>query len=159
MLRIADGTAAEPPSDEALRRLESVTGVALPADFVAFLRSANGARPETPEVPVEGRERLIEHFLAVLDDPAEHPSGWADIEVVMTQIDDRLVGEDEVGTRLVPFAAVFGGDFLVLDFRRDPDGPAIGLWDHNRSEEFAPFVVDVAESFTAFAELCHATAD
>jgi hypothetical protein len=156
MLRIVEGTAIEPPSDEALQRLESVTGVTLPGAFVDFLRTGNGARPQTPEVPVDGRERFIERFLVVVDDHAVHSSGWADITVVITQINDRLGGADEVGTKLVPFAIVFGGDFLVLDYRRNEREPAIGLWDHECSEEFAPFVIDVADSFSAFAEMCHA---
>lgn len=91
----------------------------------------------------------------MLDDPKAEPViGQYDIGVVIAQIEDRLTDdEDLVGTNLIPFASVFGGDFLCLDFRTLPSQPSVVLWDHNESDELEPVTFHVTDTFENFIEL------
>lgn len=147
--------AAPAPSDEHIAWFEGAYRVSLPRSFRELLQTCNGTVPTTPAFDAEGRERLIERFLCLLDDPAaDDDLGWYDITVVITDINDRLGDADEIGTSLVPFAALFAGDFACLDYRGGGDEPAVGVWDHERSQEFQPFVIPVADSLEAFADLC-----
>ena len=64
-------------------------------------------------------ELLIERFLCLLEDSEDDDeNGWYDIEVVLSDIDTRLTDdEDLTGINVIPFAVLFAGDFLCLDFR------------------------------------------
>ena len=66
-------------------------------------------------------ELLIERFLCLLEDPEDDDeNGWYDIEVVLSDIDTRLTDdEDLTGINIIPFAVLFAGDFLCLDFREN----------------------------------------
>jgi hypothetical protein len=82
-----------PPNDERLRWFETSHRVTLPEDFAAFLRTANGAVPLGFVFDQEGRERLIERFLPLLDGPKDDPvRGRYDITVDLSQVDSRLPG-------------------------------------------------------------------
>ena len=72
----------------------------------------------------------------------------------MTQLDARLVvDENSFGYVLLPFAALFGGDFLVLDYREGNGAPSVARRDHERSDDLAPVADMVAPSFEAFVAL------
>ena len=146
--------AAAPPSAEHIAWFEQAYRVSLPRSFRELLTTCNGGVPTTPVFDTGDHERLIERFLCLVDDPNEEPLGDYDITIVITDINDRLGDADEIGTSLVPFAALFAGDFACLDYRGGRDEPAVGVWDHERSLEFQPFVVPVADSLEAFADLC-----
>lgn len=82
-------------------------------------------------------------FLDLVKDSKTNPLGQLDIGVVWSSIEDRL---DEF---LLPFAAVFPGDFLCFDFTKS-DEPTVVLWVHDKSDEGAPHTVRVAKNFRAF---------
>jgi hypothetical protein len=74
------------------------------------------------------------------------------VSVVATQLDARLsVDPDSTGLAVVPIAALFGGDMLVLDFRDAADDPPVGRWDHEASNDFRPMVSPVAPDFATLA--------
>lgn len=138
------------PGAAAIASLERYCGNRLPEDFRAFLAHGNGGRPVRQHLPVAGADRVIERFLPLMDDPGMDPlHGQYDISVVETQIGERLADDpDRPGCRLIPFAVLFGGDFLCFDYRRDPAHPCVVIWDHERSEEFSPCTREVARSFS-----------
>jgi len=51
---------------------------------------------------------------------------------------------------LIPFAEVFGSDFLVLDYRENASEPSVGLWYHELSEVLAPMVVQCGRTLHDF---------
>jgi hypothetical protein len=138
---------APPPGH--LETLEEYYEVQLPEDFKRFVLNHNGAVPRARRFEAAGVERLIERFLPVLSDVEDHPLGWLELEVVASQLDSRLT-DDRNGENitLIPIAALFAGDFLVLDYRASALEPTIGLWDHEQSEDFAPDVTTVAKTFS-----------
>ncbi len=134
------------------RWFEKAYRVTLPDAFAALLRTANGGVPVASVFDQAGRERLIERFLPLLSNPKDEAvSGWCDITVVVTQLDSRLIDDpDLVGMNVIPIAALFGGDFACLNYRTDRSRPAVAVWDHEQSDEFAPHLEKVADSFDAF---------
>ncbi len=77
-------------------------------------------------------------------------NGWYDIEVVLSQIDTRLTdNEDLVGANVIPFAALFTGDFVCLDFSNGNNSSVI-VWFHEESDDFNPVTVKVANNLNDF---------
>ena len=103
-------------------------------------------------IEVDGHSRLVERFLCLLDDPRNDLiNGQYEISVVIAQIEDRLTDdEDQVGATLIPFAVLFGGDFLCIDFRLNRSTPTVVLWDHEESDELDPVTYQVADTFNEF---------
>jgi SMI1-KNR4 cell-wall len=156
---IKPGSALPPPGDAIVAHFEKVHRVRLPESFVHLLRVANGAVPLRPRVESSQRQRHIERFLCLLDD-LERPHAAYDIGVVLTQLDGRLGDdEEEIGSSIIPFAVLFAGDFLCLDYRDDPDAPNVCIWFHEESTEFHPVVETIAPSFDAFLAMMHDRAD
>ena len=152
---------ADAPSEARLAVFEEYHGVRLPADYRALLTAGNGGVPERTILRTGGNERVVERVLAMLDDPATHPLGWAAVDVVMTQVDARLVAdEDGTDAELVPIMALGGGDMLCLDFsldfRSDAERPPVVLWDHEASDDFAPVMHPVAPDVGALLEALEA---
>lgn len=146
--------ALDPPSQERLEAMEEYCEEKLPSDFKIFLQLGNGGRPVKGAFMHGERGRLIERFLPILNDPTANEQGQYDIEVIDAQIGERLGDDpDATGRKLIPIAAIFGGDFLCLDYRRDREHPAIVLWDHEKSTEFSPHTEYVARSFSALEDL------
>lgn len=148
-------TALVPPSDQRIAWFEKTYRVVLPLDYVAILRTSNGAVPLTNLFDQGGKERLIERMLCLLEKPkGDQVNGWFDITVVITQLDSRLIDDEElVGMNVIPIAALFGGDFLCLDYRADAQSPVVAVWDHERSEELQPHLETIAPSFKQFDTL------
>lgn len=96
-------------------------------------------------------EYVIEKFLCVLNDSeSDLTNGWYDVEVVITQLSERLTDdEDLVGIHIVPIAALFSGDFVCLDFR-ETEEPTVVIWFHEESEEFSPVTRKVASNLSEF---------
>lgn len=151
-LKIKKSTALNPPSISRIEWFEKSHEVKLPKSYVDFLGAHNGAVPISAVFPNGKRERMIERFLAILENPKENgEDGWYDISVVLTQIDERIIcDEDSTGYELIPIAALFGGDFACLDFRNNKDEPGIVVWDHEMSDEFSPVIEPIADSFLEF---------
>jgi hypothetical protein len=156
LVPIKKGTALTPPSDALVAEFEDANDVTLPTSFVALLRTANGATPLRPLLETPRRQRVVERFLCLLDD-YKTPEGAYDMNVVMTQIDERLGDdEEEVGNSIIPFAVLFAGDFVCLDFRNDRAAPTVCVWYHEESTTFRPLVETIAPSFDAFLAMLHA---
>lgn len=61
------------------------------------------------------------------------------------------VDPDELGSKLIPIAYLFAGDFVCLDFRTD-SSPSVVAWLHEESGDYAPATITVAQSFGEFCE-------
>ena len=142
------------PTDALLQEREVVWKVQLPEDYKKFIMRKNGFRPSKNSFSLKNRSFLIERFLCVLENTKDTPLGMYDIDVVMSQLDERLfVHEDILGFELVPIAALFGGDFVCLNYIEDPKNPSICIWYHEESYELEPSVEFVANNFTEFLDM------
>lgn len=143
----------ESPPESELEFFEDAFRVKLPDDYKNFLRAANGGVPDHRVFRCEGTDRLIERFLPMLEDPNDDPvAGQYDIAVTMTQLEQRIaLDPDELGSKLIPIAYLFAGDFVCLDFRTDSN-PSVVVWLHEGSRDYAPATIPVAQSFTEFCE-------
>ena len=139
------------PTDVLLQEREVAWKVQLPEDYKKFIMRKNGFRTSKNLFSLKNRSFLIERFLCVLENSKDNPLGVYDIDVVMSQLDERLfVHEDILGFELVPIAALFGGDFLCLNYIEDPENPRICIWYHEESYELEPDIEFVANNFTEF---------
>ena len=141
-----------PKVDETnIKKEEEMWRLKLPADYRAFLLETNGGIPQKNEFTYNNRKRMIESFLGILEDTENSEFGSYDIDVVLTQIEDRLTdNEDLVGCEVLPIAELFAGDYLCMDFRKDKDSPEMCIWSHEESEELDPVTYKVANTFTEF---------
>ena len=145
------GSSLTPPTDQRIQWFEKTYRVTLPSEYLDVLNAGNGATPETSLFDQGNRERLIERMLCLLEKPGADANGWLDITVVMTQLDARLIDDEElIGMNVIPIAALFGGDFLCLDYRENSESPVVAVWDHEQSDEFQPKLETVATSFRQF---------
>ncbi|RAJ03221.1 SMI1-KNR4 cell-wall [Paenibacillus sp. OK060] len=142
------------PDNELLEVVERSLRVSFPETYRNFIKGNNGAVPITNKFSYNQREYIIEKFLCILNDSESDPiNGWYDIEVIITQIGDRLTdNEDLVGMNVVPIAALFSGDFICLDFR-ETEEPTVVIWFHEESEEFSPVTQSVAHNVSEFFEM------
>lgn len=142
------------PTDALLQEREVAWKVQLPEDYKKFIMRKNGFSPSKNLFSLKNRSFLIERFLCVLENTKDNPLGVYDIDVVMSQLDERLfVHEDILGFELVPIAALFGGDFVCLNYIEDPKNPSICIWYHEESYELEPSVEFVANNFTEFLDM------
>lgn len=141
------------PSDQRIVEFESDCRIALPEEFKQFIKEYNGAVPITNQFSDGRGERMIERFLCLVDDFESDVNGWYDIEVVLTQIESRLLDdEDLIGYNVIPFAALFAGDFVCLDCRKSGISPVV-VWYHEESDDLSPVFATVATNFTEFLEM------
>ena len=142
------------PTDALLQEREVAWKIRLPDDYKNFIMRKNGFRPSKNLFSLKNRFFLTERFLCVLENTKDNPLGVYDIDVVMSQLDERLfVHEDILGFELVPIAALFGGDFLCLNYIEDPENPSICIWYHEESYELEPAIEFVANNFTEFLDM------
>lgn len=139
------------PTDALLFEREVVWRVKLPDDYKKFIMRNNGFRPSKNLFSLRNRFFLIERFLCILENTKDNPLGMYDIDVVMSQLDERLfVHEDILGFELIPIVALYGGDFLCLNYLEDTENPSICIWYHEESYELEPAIELVAINFTEF---------
>lgn len=95
---------------------------------------------------------MIDRFLGIMRVTGEREEEYYDIGVVRTQLDERIVfDENVVGTELLPIAVLYAGDFVCLDYRHHRGGePAVCVWDHEASSELNPVTHRVNSSFVGF---------
>ena len=132
-----------------LDSLEMFFNINLPISYREFILEFNGASPEETVIKINSEERVLERFLIVSEDE-KLDSGLMqyEIKVVMAQIEERLTdGEDLAGAETLPFAYLFGGDFLCLDFKEDAINPKVVVWDHNESDELSPVFYKAFDNF------------
>ncbi|MFK3857889.1 SMI1/KNR4 family protein [Pseudoalteromonas rhizosphaerae] len=135
-----------------LYSLEMFFNINLPISYREFILEFNGASPEEAIIRINSEERVLERFLIVSEDE-KLDSGLMqyEIKVVMAQIEERLTAnEDLVGAETLPFAYLFGGDFLCLHFKEDAINPKVVIWDHNESEELSPVFYKAFDNFQKF---------
>ncbi|UNL83229.1 SMI1/KNR4 family protein [Priestia koreensis] len=151
-MKIDEKTSIKPfPSDERIAWFEQSYSIKLPQSYIDFLKRYNGATPITNVLKFDRQEYVIERFLCLLDNPKEHlEDGWYDLTSVLTQLDGRLIDDEElIGMNVIPIAAMFAGDFICLDFRNSVN-PEVVIWDHEESEELEPVTTVVASDFEGF---------
>jgi hypothetical protein len=150
-------TALAPPTDDRIQWFETTYRIKLPNDFIAALKVGNGAVPNPRKFLQGKQERMIERMLCLLSNPRDDDlNGWYDFNVVLTQLDGRIIDDENlIGMNVIPFAVLFAGDFVCLDFRRTPECPSVAVWDHERSEELMPFFDTIAPSFSAFVDILY----
>jgi hypothetical protein len=140
------------PSVERLSRFETFWNVAFPSEYLEFLARCNGGIPIKRRLPPD--DRVVDRFLGLFDNVRTMGAvGSYDIGVTMSQIDDRLISEEELerdsDLAVVPIASMFGGDHICLDFRHSA-APTVCIWSHEESEPGAPVFHWVANSFSEF---------
>ena len=139
------------PTDALLLEREVVWRVKLPDDYKEFIKKENGVIPSKRYFHFEHNEKVIDHFLAILAISGEKTEEDYDIGVVSTQLEGRIVfDEDNVGMQLIPIAALYGGDFLCLNYVEDSENPNISIWYHEESYELEPAIEFLANNFTEF---------
>ena len=139
------------PTDALLQEREGAWKVRLPDDYKNFIMRKNGFRPSKNLFSLANRSFLIERFLCVLENTKDNPLGMYDIDVVMSQLDERLfVHEDILGFELISIVALYGGDFLCLNYVEDTENPSICIWYHEESYELEPAIEFLANNFTEF---------
>ena len=148
MVTIEPGTAAPPFDIEYVNSVEAEIGIRFPASFLDFMKASNGGVPVPQFLNLGANNHVVERLLSFVPDYKTNELGCYDIEVVWSQIEGRLTDD------LCPFAALFAGDFLC--FKIDSEGEAeVVLWDHESSEEGAPALIPVAESFESLLNMLH----
>jgi SMI1/KNR4 family protein len=139
------------PTDALLFEREVVWRVKLPDDYKEFIKKENGVIPSKRYFHFEHNEKVIDRFLAILAISGEKTEEDYDIGVVSTQLEGRIVfDEDNVGMQLIPIAALYGGDFLCLNYVEDSENPNISIWYHEESYELEPAIEFLANNFTEF---------
>ena len=112
-------------TDALLLEREVVWRVKLPDDYKEFIKKENGVIPSKRYFHFEHNEKVIDRFLAILAISGEKTEEDYDIGVVSTQLEGRIVfDEDNVGMQLIPIAALFGGDFVCLNYVEDSENQA-----------------------------------
>ena len=139
------------PTDALLQEREVAWKVQLPEDYKKFIKNENGLIPSKRYFHFRHNEKVIDRFLAILAVSGEKAEEDYDIGVVSTQLEGRIVfDEDSVGMQLIPIAALFGGDFLCLNYAEEAEHPSICIWYHEESYELEPAIEFVANNFTEF---------
>ena len=155
MLNFISESSQLAPSKQRVKSFELFHRVKLPQVFVDVICKFNGAKCKDSTFNIDGEERVVERLLCILDDASQDlVYGQYEISVVVAQIEERLTDdEDQVGTTILPFAVLFGGDLLCLDYRIDVEHPSVVIWDHDESDELYPVTFPVAESLTKFIDI------
>ena len=144
------------PTDALLQEREVGWKVQLPDDYKEFIKNENGFIPSKRYFHFGDNEKVIDRFLALLAISGEKAEEVYDIGVVSTQLEGRIVfDEDYVGMQLIPIAALFGGDFVCLNYAEDSENPRIYIWYHEESYELEPAVEFVANNFTEFLAMLY----
>lgn len=156
-MNIQDNTVILPlPTDNLIKKREENWKVELPTDYKVFIKKSNGGIPQRRAFLFQNRDYVLQRFLCLLENASESSLGWYDIDVVESQIGERLTDNlDLIGIEMLPIAEIFGGDYLCFDFRQDVTKPVVCLWFHELSGEFDPYTEKVADSFSEFLEMLY----
>ena len=151
-MKLKENTVVYPlPTDELIEKQERFWRLKLPGAYVDFIKKYNGVEAEQATFIINNRNYYIERFLCMLDDIENNPMGIYDIDVVFSQIGERLTdNEDLIGAEVLPIAVVFAGDIVCLDYRDKNNIPSVCVWSHEESGLFQPVLNRVANSFQEF---------
>jgi hypothetical protein len=132
---------------------EEYWGVKLPKDLCELIIKYNGGIPDKREFKCGNQNRMITRFLCIASDDVEEDCAEYDISMTLQEIEERIVSDpDLIGYNIIPFATLFGGDLVCLDYRKS-DTPTVCVWDHEQSEEWKPSTQKVANSFAEFMQM------
>ncbi|WP_080874115.1 SMI1/KNR4 family protein [Oceanobacillus timonensis] len=99
------------PDDALLSKKEGKWKINLPETYKEFIKKYNGGIPIKDCFKCNNRMYVIDRFLGILKITGDIDNEYYDIGVVKTQLDDRIVfDENLVGTELLPIAVLFAGD-------------------------------------------------
>lgn len=136
------------PSEELIAEEEKMWNVKLPSSYRKFIINNNGGIPEKKFFRCNNHEYCIDRFLCILKETENNAYGSYDIDVVLTQIEDRLTdNEDLIGCELLPIAQLFAGDYLCINFNNGNIEPSICVWSHEESGELEPVFYNTFKSF------------
>lgn len=154
-MRVIENSIIKPlPTEELINKEEQYWNVKIPDDYRNFISKNNGCVPIENTFVFEKYRYVIERFLCILEDTKNHKMGMYDIDVNLTMLDARLItDEDLVGAELVPIAALFGGDFVCLDYYEDRENPQIAIWYNDESEDLHPSTNTIANNFEEFINM------
>lgn len=141
---VESGTSADGVSDDQLLELQENLGLDLPVQYIDFLKEFNGGVPTKKVFHTTKRSFVLERFLSVVSDYKTNELGCYDIEVVWSQVEDRL------NDKLIPIAALFGGDLLCIQIDVNNVSNQMVVWDHDLSDEGQPVVYNIAPDFDSF---------
>ena len=154
-MKIKHSTIVKPlPSEELIKKHENFWRLKLPGSFLDFIKVYNGAEVEAATFECNNRSYAIERFLCMQEDIENSSKGIYDIDVVFSQIEERLTEhKDLLGAEVLPIASMFAGDFVCLDFRGNKENPLVCVWSHEESGEFEPVFYKVVDNFAEFLEV------
>jgi SMI1-KNR4 cell-wall len=154
-MEFKDGTIIYPlPDDSLLSEKEGKWRVILPDIYKHFIMKYSGGTPIENNFKCNNHEYMIDRFLCILKLTGERDVEYYDIGVVITQLDERIVyDENLVGTELLPVAALYAGDFVCLDYRNNVEEPIVCVWNHEESSELNPVTYKVSDSFEEFLSM------
>ena len=157
MIKVREESILPEPSDEIIIKTEKFYRIQFPENYVKFLKGNNGAIPIDNTFEYNSHVYLIERFLCLLANDVRDEMdsvSWSEIRVIITQLDERLVeDEDMLGMNIIPIAVIFAGDYVCLDFRNNPDEPEVCVWYHEQSGEFEPITKKIADNFSEFLSM------
>ena len=140
---------AGPLDPEQVSQAERLVGMRFDPDWLAHLARFNGGKPGKRNFALWRNVKVVTRFLGIVPHYlAKEPPGVYDVRSVRLRIEDRL------HERLVPFAALYPGDYLCFDYE-GPGRPRVVLWDHEKSRPGQPHTEPVAPSFAAFLAMLH----
>ncbi|MDQ0206981.1 SMI1/KNR4 family protein [Alkalicoccobacillus murimartini] len=138
------------PSVEVVKQEEEYWNAKLPLSLKNILIKANGAIPLEKEFSTEQSSYVIERFLCIVED-TDTDNGVLDIDVTRTRLDERIIfDEDVAGAQLLPFAVLFAGDYLCLNYYENEEEPKVYVWKHEESSDMEPYIEFVADNLNEF---------
>lgn len=151
-MEVKDGSIVYPlPDDTLIAEKEKKWRIKLPDSYKQFIKKYNGATTIKDSFLCNNHSYAIDRFLCILKVTGERDDEFYDIGVVRTQLEERIVSdEDLVGTELLPIAVLFAGDFICLDYRNNDNEPFVCVWNHEESSDLDPVTYFTSESFEEF---------
>jgi hypothetical protein len=141
------GTSAGPLDPARVLAVEQLVGRAFDEAFLEFLIEQNGVPPRVHLLTIDGRAKVLERFLCLVDARENPRDAMYDVGAVWSMLKGRLA------PTLVPFAVLFPGDFLCFD-HAEPGPPSVVWWQHEAPAGAPPApTVPVAGSFTALLSM------
>ncbi|CAN7537495.1 SMI1/KNR4 family protein [Rossellomorea aquimaris] len=154
-MEFKDGSIIYPlPDDTLLFEKESKWRIKLPDSYKEFIKKYNGGIPIKDSFKCNNHMYAIDRFLCTLQVTGEREDEYYDIGVVRTQLEERIVfDEDLVGTELLPIAVLFAGDFVCLDYSKNGEEPTVCVWNHEESSDLNPVTYMINSSFEGFLNM------
>ena len=147
------GSCAGPLDPTEVAEIEEMIGLKFIQSYLEFLASCNGGTPRNRYFDVPNNTKVVERFLCIIKDyKTDNVHGPYNVGVVWSQIGNRL------NDYLVPFAALFAGDFLCFDYE-GREQPRIVWWDHEKSPPLNPHTEFVANDFESFLGMLYSDDD